>query len=604
MTIVVMTTVVLSYSQSGADQDSLPPSGGEGLYVLDKAACGTADVSYSDWIKEMRKFGGSPLKNNVITQLPLRAHIVTKDDGTGGLSLEDLNIALANLNHMYHEASVEWYITEVNYIASTLYYDFSTSEEDNLCAPHEVDDAVNIFFVNSINGGIYCGYAYLPFNSDVSLRMLMDNECTATYLNGTFVHEFGHHFNLQHTHRGTSNGNTDPNAENVPRSGAQSNCDTHGDFICDTEADPTGPVDGNCQYTGGGSDIYGNLYDPLEDNVMSYYSDNCGGSFTSGQYSIISSGLSIRLAHSAYDIDGASPQVVSDPDGLTVVNNSLSLTLNWNDNSNNETGFIVERSDDGGTTFRALPFGGVESNMTSFTDTDIAPSVEYRYRVKASNDNPDHYSNVAIITSDNCQAANLIFDSSNVLEETPVTIINLPTSMPTCQDSAMVTIQVVGDFGANFEICDIFGEDNTTILTQTVQSPLDCDASGGVNSFYMQAGDYNNWAADGSMTLYLGANPLVNEFCPVNTFTACINIESCNGGPPPSCPPDYAGANMLTGIQDTSAVFETDGMIMSAQAIQLGIDVIYDSGTAIEILPGFEILIGSELNATIDGCGN
>lgn len=600
LTTVMVLCSLLCWSQKGENDDSFPTESEEGLYTHDKSACGTADVSYEDWIGQIRKYGSTPLKNGVVNQLPLRAHIVTKDDGTGGLSLTDLNEALANLNHMYFDADMEWFIADINYINDTDYYDFSSADENLLCSPHEVDDAVNVFFVNSIDGGIYCGYAYLPFNSDVSLRILMDNECTSTYLNGTFVHEFGHHLNLQHTHRGTSNGNTDPNAEHVPRTGSQSNCDTHGDFICDTEADPTGSLDSNCQYNGGESDVYGNPYDPLEDNVMSYYTDACGGSFTPGQYSVMSTGLSVRMGHTAYDIDGAQPASVTDPSNLAVVNNSLSVTLNWTDNSNNETGFLVERSEDGGTTFMALPFGGVAPNTSSYVDDNIMPSTEYHYRVKASNDNPDHYSNTVIFTSDNCQTESLVF-SGGLLADTPVSLMNVPTSMPSCQDSAEVTIQVIGDFGANFEICDIMGEDNTTVLSQTSQSSLDCAIDGGVSSFFIQTSDYNNWAGDGSLTFYIAANNLVNEFCTVNLVTACISLDDCGSS---NCPSDYTGPNQLTGMQDTSATFETDGMLMSDQTIAPGVNVIYDSGVGIEILAGFEIMIGSTFDAMIDGCDN
>ena len=117
-----------------------------------------------------------------------------------------------------------------------------------------------------------------------------------------------------------------------------------GFFVCDAEADPKRLLDSNCQNDGGESDVYGNLYDPLEDNVMSYCKDAFGDSFTPGQYSVMSSGLSIRIGHTAYDIDGAQPDDVIDPSNLTVMNNSFSVSLNWMDNSSNETGFLVGKS--------------------------------------------------------------------------------------------------------------------------------------------------------------------------------------------------------------------------------------------------------------------
>lgn len=58
-----------------------------------------------------------------------------------------------------------------------------------------------------------------------------------------------------------------------------------------------------------------------------------------------------------------------------------SITLAWNDNSSDETGFKIERSIDGGT-FQQI--GIVGSNVTTFSD-DIQIGKKYTYRVCAYN---------------------------------------------------------------------------------------------------------------------------------------------------------------------------------------------------------------------------
>ena len=576
----------------------------EEIHKLGKSTCATPSINYDDWSSQFKYAKENANKNAGFDQLPLRAHIVRLDNGTGGLSLTDLNEALANLNRVYHDENIEWYLADINYINSTAWYNFHESEEDAMCNAHVVDDAVNVFFVNeiAIGGGYACGYAYYPFNSDTSLRILMDNGCTNNYINGTFVHEFGHHLNLPHTHNGTSNGNNHPNAEHVPRSGAQSNCTTDGDYICDTEADPSGSTS-NCVYNGGESDIYGNPYTPNEDNIMSYYPDGCGGNFTTGQYSEIGNGLSIRYGHSAYDIDGAAPATVTDPSNLSLVNNTFSITLNWNDNASNETGYLIERSDDGGTTYKPLPFGGVAENVTSFVDDSIDPNTSYDYRVKASNDDADHYSNVASITTDNCNSAELQF-SGSALILSPVTVSGLPTTIPSCMSDVPVSVRVIGDFGESFEICDILGENGSTVLDQTTQSSADCNLNGGTSNFNLSASQYNSWAGDGSITFYIDANANVGNFCSLDEVTACVSIESCGPPPPGNCPDDYEGPNMLTGIQSVDEDFETDGTIESDQLINAGAIVQYDSGDAINLLPGFQASLGVVFEAFIDGCGN
>ncbi len=59
-----------------------------------------------------------------------------------------------------------------------------------------------------------------------------------------------------------------------------------------------------------------------------------------------------------------------------------SIALSWQDNSNNESGFRIERSSDG-TTFTEIGVVGV--NQTSTTDSGLSSQATYYYRVRAYN---------------------------------------------------------------------------------------------------------------------------------------------------------------------------------------------------------------------------
>jgi hypothetical protein len=58
------------------------------------------------------------------------------------------------------------------------------------------------------------------------------------------------------------------------------------------------------------------------------------------------------------------------------------VQLTWVDNSNNESGFKIERSTDG-TNFTQVNLAGV--NTTTYLDSTVSPSATYSYRIRATN---------------------------------------------------------------------------------------------------------------------------------------------------------------------------------------------------------------------------
>ena len=79
------------------------------------------------------------------------------------------------------------------------------------------------------------------------------------------------------------------------------------------------------------------------------------------------------------------PVAPAAPTGLEATFVSASrVDLNWTDNANNEAGFRIQRSTNGGFTFAEI--GTVPGNATAFSDTDVTADSEYVYRVYAFND--------------------------------------------------------------------------------------------------------------------------------------------------------------------------------------------------------------------------
>lgn len=218
-----------------------------------------------------------------LIKVAISAHILRKADGTGGLSLDQLNQAITSVNEFYANAGMEFFLFgDVNFIDNDTFYDFDASQENALANDQDVANTINVYFVNSLISGsnLLCGYTYFPGSPD---RILMDNSCTIT--GNTLSHEIGHFFTLYHTHGRTNNGTTDELVNG-------SNCETAGDNLCDTAADPnlSGKVDANCAYTLNERDSNGDIYRPDPANIMSYSTRTCRRLFSNRQYARILTG--------------------------------------------------------------------------------------------------------------------------------------------------------------------------------------------------------------------------------------------------------------------------------------------------------------------------
>ncbi len=343
-------------------------------------------------------------KSSDMIHIPIRVHVVAKNDGSDAVDLTEVNSAIANLNTKFLPINVGFYIADINTILNTAFSDLDILTEENaLAQPNEVPDAINMFFTHRLTTNIYdiCGYAFYPYDNVRSLRIFIRNECTNDIGSGTIPHEIGHFLNLYHTFNGTSKGNTHYNAEHVARSGPNSNCSTHGDYLCDTEADPIGNINNECEYINLSQDVFGDTYTPPIGNMMSYYNKMCGGDFTPGQYNRMAQALQDRLTHTSYTLTNPIYSTVANPENIEAsIGANYSIDITWDDVSDNETGFIVERSEDNGSTFQPLNNGGVAANVSLYCDTSVESNVDYIYRVKPSNGNPEVYGESNMIQSE------------------------------------------------------------------------------------------------------------------------------------------------------------------------------------------------------------
>ncbi len=222
-------------------------------------------------------------KNNKSTAfiknaIPVKAHVIRTSSGTGGLCNADINNAIANLNETFAGAYMEFFLCDgIDYINNDNFYRFKKDEESLLTETNNVSGLINIYFTNSIENTSkesICGYSNNMGRSDV---IIMKNSCATN--GSSLAHEMGHFFSLRHTHGSNNNELTSElvNGEN---------CDTDGDGICDTPADPqlsSSNVDYTCAYIGTKTDVNGDTFSPDTANIMSYSKKGCRIHFSTQQ---------------------------------------------------------------------------------------------------------------------------------------------------------------------------------------------------------------------------------------------------------------------------------------------------------------------------------
>lgn len=269
-------------------------------------------------------------------RVPVLFHRIADENGNGAVSEADCASALVELNALYASGRIVFEECESpRLIVDSNFYNYEYNDEFEMRQAHEVSGVINVFIPNTAttsSGGQVCGYAYLP-----PTRRDLTLVAKSCFTNGTtFPHEVGHFLGLYHTH-GTSNCGslTDELVDG-------SNCDTFGDDVCDTPADPNllgidcdrYVVDRDCIYTGTEVDANGDAFAPDTRNIMSYSRKACRQYFSAGQLDRVRFYLGTTRS---YLTCPASVCESSDPDPTIVDKSMTTITIELVDNGQQST---------------------------------------------------------------------------------------------------------------------------------------------------------------------------------------------------------------------------------------------------------------------------
>ncbi|XMO86901.1 zinc-dependent metalloprotease [Algibacter sp. AS12] len=226
-----------------------------------------------------KKLSKKESSKKLLNLIPIKVHIIRNSDGSGGLDISSLENTIANLNEIYAKAYMQFYFYEdINFIDKNTLEHFNKKNEKNLIEANYVSNIINIYFIDYVENELeesLCGYTNSIGKNNV---IVIKNSCATN--NSTLAHEMGHFFSLEHTH-GTNN------SKQTTELVDGSNCDTDGDGICDTPADPklsNNIINNFCDYTGKLTDSNGDYYKPDTRNIMSYSRRGCRNHFSEQQF--------------------------------------------------------------------------------------------------------------------------------------------------------------------------------------------------------------------------------------------------------------------------------------------------------------------------------
>ncbi len=186
-------------------------------------------------------------------------------------SPSDVQPAIDRLNTAFAPIGFSFNVCQYVTVPDYYYRELSPSGRmDELFVLHYHPEVINLYITESASGDTPLdGFSYMPGPGEPDAVVVNADALDAN--SPLLMHHLGHFFGLYHTNENTTgielaNG---------------SNCQTAGDLICDTEADPGTDTDQCVHYTPV-ADAQGTRYIRPVDNYMSLYP--CACRFTTEQY--------------------------------------------------------------------------------------------------------------------------------------------------------------------------------------------------------------------------------------------------------------------------------------------------------------------------------
>ncbi len=365
--------------------------------------CGNAGGEWVDEVTERLLQNKLAIEENPVqfrstVYIPVAFHLVANSNGQGRVPTNRVLEQLCALNQDFAETGMQFYIKRINdNINNTTIYNaqYNAGSAMNLLRDPA---ALNIWIVDVAapsapspgDVGTILGY-YHPFRDWVVMRR---DEVRANSV--TLPHEIGHFFSLNHTHNGWDSqpwtpaiGNPAPAVSpgGVPTELQNgSNCNTSGDYICDTPADYNGFGFNGCNYNIA-QDPTGVFITPDEQLFMSYFL-NCARSeyyFSETQQNLMLADYNqsrrnyLRTGFTPNLTEIPAPPTLEFPIGAETVPGYNSVHFRWTEVEGADS-YLLEI--DRVASFTINPIRVIVSGANSHIVTTLEPGRLYFWRVR------------------------------------------------------------------------------------------------------------------------------------------------------------------------------------------------------------------------------
>lgn len=364
--------------------------------------CGVTDQHQNQWLAKYQEHIKISTEGNpsiIDVQIPIALHLVAKTNGVGRARIETALEVLCELNELYLNTGIQFYLVYegLNFIDNDGIFDDSHLFANEMAMESErKDSCINVFILNSV------GANNVVALYDSQRDWVVLQRSVFTQGDRTLAHEIGHFFALLHPHFGWDgqawdidiHGNPSPeiasNGQTPTEKMDGSNCSTAGDFLCDTPPDYNFGLSWqqSCNYNGEAQDPNGEIVNPDETLIMSYFNDSCRVSFTPMQIDIMQADLeheSRAYLHTSYTPSALPIEMnaVLLAPSETVETSDNFIDFEWEDVTNAEHYYIeFDRSPD----FNLDPKGQLTTESAVTINHNWIAGIKYYWRVISWNE--------------------------------------------------------------------------------------------------------------------------------------------------------------------------------------------------------------------------